>query len=350
MKLSKLLVLALVLVLAMTAVAVNAQDDEEDMEMVELAPVDPLLVEGDIVTAGSSTVGPLTQAMIERFEEGGYGGTVTLDIIGSGGGFERFCVAAETDISNASRVIESDEVEACEGNDRFPVPFRVGTDALAVTVSETNDFVGEDGLTIEQLQFIFSNGSDVTWADVPGAGEDWPAEAIQLFSPGTDSGTFDFFVEALYEGLAEEEGVEDPAEYILNAGGIQLSEDDNVLVNGVSDSPFAIGYFGYAYYLENQDILTSLPINGVAPSQESVEAVGDDAYPLARPLFIYGAPSIMQEKAQVASFISYYLQNVNEIVIEVGYFPASDAALNGARMNWMIAMGEMEGEYDLYRE
>lgn len=333
---AKVLGLALILAIVLPLSGVFAQDDMG----VELPEVDPLLVEGDIITAGSSTVGPLTQAMIERFQEAGYGGTITLDIIGSGAGFERFCVNAETDISNASRAIREGEVEACGENDRTPIEFRVGTDALAVTVSNDNDFIGEDGLTIEDLQLIFSEGA-TTWADV---NPDWPAEDILLYSPGTDSGTFDFFVEAIFEDLAEEEGVENPEEYILNAPNLTLSEDDNVLVNGVADSPYAIGYFGYAYFSENTDTVQALTINGVVPSAESVEASGDDAYPLARPLFIYSDAGIMAEKAQVADFINYYLTNVNEVITEVGYFPASEAALTGAKEVWMDAMGMMEEE------
>jgi len=334
----RLLALVLVFALALPLTGVFAQDD--DMEEVELPEVDPLLVEGDIVTAGSSTVFPLTVAMVERFAEAGYIGEITIDSIGSGAGYERFCVAGETDIANASRAIRDSEVEACAEIDREPIEFRVGTDALAVTVSVENDFIGEEGLTIEDLQLIFSEEATL-WSDV---NEDWPAEEILLYSPGTDSGTFDFFVEAIFEDLAEEAGVENPEEYILNAPGIQLSEDDNVLVNGVSDSPFAIGYFGYAYFLENDDVIRAVAINGVEASAESVEATGDDAYPLARPLFIYSDAGIIAEKPHVGDFINYYLTNVNEIIVEVGYFPASDAALNSAKAALAEALGMMEME------
>lgn len=332
----RLLGLVLILALLLPVASLLAQDD---MVEYELPAVDPLLVDGDIVTAGSSTVFPLSVAMVERFTEAGYTGEITVDSIGSGGGFERFCINAETDISNASRAIDEEELAACEENGRPAIEFRVGTDALAVTVSAENDFIGEDGLTIEQIQQIFSLGSNGTWADI---NPDWPAEAILLYSPGTDSGTFDYFVEAIYEDLAEEEGVEDAATYILEAGGVQLSEDDNILVAGVADSPYAIGYFGYAYYQENEDILQALTINGVVPNAESVEASGDEAYPLARPLFIYSSGTIMAEKPQVADFINYYLTNVNEIVVEVGYFPASDEALNVAKANWCEATGACE--------
>lgn len=329
--------LALVLLLALPIAGVFAQ------EGAELPVIDPLLVEGDIVTAGSSTVGPLTQAIIERFEEGGYGGTITLDIIGSGAGFERFCVAGESDISNASVPIGDERTEICRENGREAIEFRVGTDALAVAVSVENDFV--ESLTLEELQVIFSGGNSITWADV---NPEWPAEPISLFSPGTDSGTYEFFVEvvlrpvATTEGLSGDERNQRANELILNAGGIQLSEDDNVLVNGIADSPYAIGYFGYAYLQENDDVVRAVPINDVEPTAESLEAIGDDAYPLGRPLFIYSAANIMCEKPHVAEFIAYYLTNVNDVIGEVGYFPSSDAALETARQNWLDAVASCE--------
>ena len=285
---------------------------------VTLPEVNPLEVEGDIISAGSSTVYPLSERMAERFKDEGYAGQITIDSIGSGAGIERFCVAAETDIANASRAIEDEERQQCAQNGREALEFRVGTDALAVVVSAENDFVDE--LTLEQLAQVYS-GEAKTWADV---NPDWPAEPIALFSPGTDSGTFDYFVEAVFD--------EDEAR-ILGANP-QLSENDNVLVQGVQGNPNAIGYFGYAYYNENKDTLKALRIDGVEPTEETAE---DNSYPLSRPLFIYSAQSIMEEKPQVAAFINFYLSNVNDEIIDVGYFPASDEALNTARQNWMDA-------------
>lgn len=291
---------------------------------VALPEVNPAEVTGDIVTAGSSTVFPLSEAMAERFREDGYAGNLTVDSIGSGGGFERFCVAAETDISNASRPINEEEIAACEENGRPPIEFRVGTDALAVTVSQENDFLEE--VTLEELALIFSTAE--TWADVR---PEWPAEPIQRYIPGTDSGTFDYFVEEIFE---EDEGP------ILAASNTQLSEDDNVLVQGILGSPYAIGFFGYAYYQENADTLKILTVEGVEPSAESAE---DGSYPLARPLFIYSSTPIIQEKPQVGAFINYYLTNVNDIITEVGYFPASENALNTARERLLAALDGEEG-------
>jgi phosphate binding protein len=291
---------------------------------VQLPEVDPGTVSGDIIAAGSSTVYPLTEAMAERFKSEGYAGNITIDSVGTGGGFERFCKTGETDISNASRAIKDSETENCAAINRTPVEFRVGTDALAVVVSKENSFL--TNITLEELAKTFSK--DVTkWSDVNPA---WPAEDIKRFSPGTDSGTFDYFIEAVmtpvYGDAAEDA--------ILNAPGIQLSEDDNVLVQGVEGSPFAIGYFGYAYFEENADKLIALSINDVTPSAETVDS-GD--YPLARPLFIYSDAKIMQDKPQVAAFINFYLTYVNEEISKVGYFPASTEALDQAKTNWLSA-------------
>ena len=291
----------------------------KEVPVLALPEVNPLEVTGDIVTAGSSTVYPLSEAMAERFEDEGYGGSITIDSIGSGAGIERFCVEGETDVANASRAIKDSEVESCQAIGREPIEFRVGTDALAVVVSQENDFI--ENATLAELALIFSTAE--TWADVNPA---WPAEPIQRFIPGTDSGTFDYFVEAIFD--TDEEP-------ILNAANTQLSEDDNVLVQGVLGSPYAIGFFGYAYYAENAGALKILSIEGVVPSAESVDS-GD--YPLARPLFIYSTAGIMEEKPQVAAFINFYLTYVTEEIVNVGYFPASTEALDAARQAWLDAV------------
>ena len=288
-----------------------------------LPEVNPLEVNGDIISAGSSTVFPLSEAMAERFRDEGYAHNITIDSIGSGAGFERFCVAGESDISNASRPIKDSERESCAAINRIPIEFRVGTDALAVTVSKDNDFV--DNLTMEELALVFSTAA--TWADV---NPDWPDEPIQRFSPGTDSGTFDYFVEEVFDKDKEP---------ILSADAIQLSEDDNVLVQGVTGSPYAVGYFGYAYYQENAETLKIIAINGVDATAANVD---NASYPLARPLSIYSDAGIMAEKPQVAAFINFYLTYVNEEVERVGYFPAASSVLEAAKQDLVNAMKAKE--------
>ena len=294
----------------------------------------PAAVTGDIISAGSSTVFPLSERMAERFKEEGYAGNITIDSIGSGAGFERFCKTGETDIANASRKIKDSEVENCSklATPRTPLQFRVGTDALAIVVSSENDFVKD--VTLEELAAIFSTAAK--WSDVR---PEWPAEPIQRFSPGTDSGTFDYFVEAVLapvnknaDGKAD---VKLGEEAILKAANIQFSEDDNVLVQGVEGSKYAIGYFGFAYFQENQGKLQALTIGGIAPDEKTAE---DGSYKLSRPLFIYSDAKIMKDKPQVAAFIHFYLTEVNNEILSVGYFPASQALLDEALATWETAL------------
>ncbi|OGO15099.1 MAG: phosphate-binding protein [Chloroflexi bacterium RBG_16_48_8] len=292
---------------------------QESAEDGMLPKVNPLEVTGDVISAGSSTVYPLAEKMAERFEDEGYSGKITIDSIGSSAGFERFCKAGETDVSNASRPIKEAESEACESIGRYPIEFRIGTDALAVTVSQENDFI--DNATLEELALIF--GEAVTWSDVNPA---WPDEEILRFIPGTDSGTFDYFVEEVFDKNKEP---------ILSASNTQLSEDDNVLVQGVMGSPYAIGFFGYAYYAENADVLKVLSIEGVEPTKETVDRT---EYPLARPIFLYSDATIMQSKPQVAAYINFFLTYVNEEIGEVGYFPAPVEDLDAAKQAWLDAM------------
>lgn len=275
----------------------------------ELPAVDALAVSGNIIAAGSSTVFPVTERMADLFEQDGFSGTITVDSIGSGAGYERFCVNAETDIANASRPIRQSEIDACRANGLEPLGFYIGIDALAVAVSRENTFV--DSLTFEQLAAIFS-GAAATWADVNPA---WPAEQIRLFAPGSDSGTYDYFIEEIFDG--------DEAP-IQNAPGIQFSEDDNVLVAGVEGSPYAIGFFGFAYYQADQERMRAVLVNGVEPNEQTGSS---GEYPLSRPLFIFSAPSIMQAKPQVAAFINYYLQGANTQLgtgsDQIGYIPTN---------------------------
>lgn len=316
---------AFILLMLLVSAALSAQGatpeatPEAPIELIELPEVDPISVRGNISIAGSSTVFPLTERIIQRFEADGYTGTISEESIGTGAGFERFCVAGDTDIANASRPIRPREVENCLVIGREPVELRVGTDALVVVVSQENDFVTD--LTLEEMALLFSTAQ--TWQDVR---PEFPAEPILRFTPGTESGTFDFFVEVV---LGNDESA------ILAASNIQLSEDDNVLVRGVESSPFAVGFFGFAYYLENREFLRAIAVNGVEPNEISAE---DGTYKLARPLFVYTAPSVLAEKPQVAAFLIYYLTHVNEEILDVGYFPASNAALNQARQNLLDAL------------
>ncbi len=268
---------------------------------------------------GSSTVYPITEAMAEEFQKQYPKVRVTVGISGTGGGFKKFC-AGETDISDASRPIKPTEMEACRANGIEYIELPVAYDAIAVVVNPENTWV--DYLTVDELRLMWapeSQGKITRWSQVrPG----WPDEELHLFGPGTDSGTFDYFTAAI---VGEEDA---------SRGDYQASEDDNVLVQGVANDKYALGYFGLAYYLENQDILRAVPIddgnpdNGDGPVPPSPETVLNGTYqPLSRPVFIY-VNAQAAERPEVQAFVRFYLdpQNAAALVSEVGYVPLSENA------------------------
>lgn len=257
-----------------------------------------------------------------------YDNHVDIAVLGTGGGFDRFCASdaalveaglQRPQIVNASRPINSSEETACAEVGIAPFGFRVGTDALAITVSTDNDFISE--LTFAELRQIF--GEAERWSDVR---PEYPDEPIQLVIPGTNSGTFDFFVEAVFDHETEPILARQPI----------MSENDNQLVGSIKRNPYAIGFFGYAYYLASADDLRMLSLDGIAPSASTVEA---GSYALSRPLLLYSDADIMRADPQVAEFISYYLANVNSVIVDVGYFQASVEAMAAARNQWIRATG-----------
>jgi phosphate transport system substrate-binding protein len=296
---------------------------------------DPLEVDPsvDIGIAGSSTVFPLSTAVLTQWIDEG-GPEYSIDSIGSGGGLERFCVEGASDIANASRQIDEDEVAACtETWGTEPIEVRVGSDALSLVISNGNYFAQQ--LTLEEIATAFSlTDAGATWADV---NPDFPAHPIQLFSPGADSGTFDYFNEIVFEEA-------DPAPILSSIAEI-VGEDDNLTVAGVAEdgctegdlsTTCAIGYFGYAYFQENADSLQVVTVEGIEPSADTVN---DATYPIARPLYMYTSDAVIQDKPQVAEFMAYYLNIVNGVIGEVGYFPAPDEALQEAADNIAAAAG-----------
>jgi phosphate binding protein len=317
-----------------TPEATDAAPVSTDVELIPLPEVDVLALSGDIDIAGSSTVAPLTERLAEEFNAEGFLGTIAVESIGTGGGFSRFCEGDEVDIVDASRPAQQDEIDACAAVGRTLVEFRVGTDALTVVVSASNTFV--ENLSLAQLSGIFG-GRFRTWDQVDPS---FPAEPIRIFSPGLDSGTFDFFLEQTLQQDASVGGFGLAAEAAValasQVPGITLSEDDFVLVEGVQADPYAIGYFGYAYFVQEAEALRAVAIEGVLPSQETAES---GEYLLSRPLFLYSAPEVLAAEPHAAVFLNYYLQRVNDFILDVGYFPASNAALNEARQNWLNATG-----------
>jgi len=290
----------------------------------KLPPVNPAEAKGNIVIAGSSTVYPLAQKLAEDFKKDGYADNITVDSIGSGAGITRFC-RGETDIATASRAMNEKEIATCKANGRDPLQFQVGIDALTITMSRANKFV--NSLNRKQIALIFS-GKAKTWKDV---NSKWPADEIKLFSPGTDSGTYDYFTEEIFK---EESNSSRRRAIVSAVPGIQLSEDDNVLVQGVEGSANAISYFGYAYYLEEKAKLKAIGYEGVLPSDRTV---ANGSYKFARPLFMVTSASIMKSKPQVAAYMNYSLTNVEKVIKAVGYFPEPAAALEKTRLAFVDA-------------
>ncbi|UUU21940.1 PstS family phosphate ABC transporter substrate-binding protein [Streptomyces sp. DSM 40750] len=266
-------------------------------------------VEGDlsgtIRVDGSSTVAPLSTAAAQLFQGENPKVRVTVGTSGTGGGFEKFC-AGETDISDASRPIEPDEKAACEKNGIAYEELQVANDGLSVVVNKDNDFA--ECLTVEQLKKIWEPGSKVdNWNQVD---PEFPDEELELFGPGTDSGTFDYFTDV----INGEEGA--------SRTDYSPSEDDNVTVQGVSGSNGGMGYFGLSYYEENKDELKVLKIDDgdgcVAPTSKTVQ---DGSYkPLSRPLFIYPKASSL-DKPEVEGFVEFYVENSAEIAEKAQFVP-----------------------------
>lgn len=260
---------------------------------------------GAVRIDGSSTVYPVTEAVAEEFQLENRGVRVTVGISGTGGGFKKFC-AGETDISDASRGIKESEAELCRSNGIDPIEITVGYDGLSVVANPDNDFAA--CLTVDELKRVWEPGSQVNrWRQVR---SDFPDETIVLYGPGTDSGTFDYFTEAIV-------GEEDASRPDFTA-----SEDDNVLVQGVAGDRYALGYFGYAYYAENTDRLKLVAIDDgsgcVTPTPETIQS--GEYTRLSRPLFIYVSRTAL-ERPEVAAFVRYYLTNATELVPQVGYVP-----------------------------
>ena len=269
-------------------------------------------LKGDIAIDGSSTVYPITEAMAEEFGYLTDGNVrVVVGISGTGGGFKKFC-ADETVIAGASRPIKQKEIDLCgeAGIDFVEIP--VAIDGLSVMVNLANDFV--ECMTIDELHTLWSPEAEevvTKWSQVR---EGWPDSEVRLYGPGVDSGTFDYFTETVN------------GESQASRGDFLASEDDNVLVTGISNDRDALGYFGYAYYSENKDRMKIVGIDGgngcVVPSNETIN---NGSYsPLSRPLFIYVRSDVLEEP-HIKAFIEFYLsEDSRPLVSEVGYVPLPD--------------------------
>jgi phosphate transport system substrate-binding protein len=280
---------------------------------------------GTITIDGSSTVYPITLAVAEDFQKANTGVKVTVAFAGTGGGFKKFC-NGETDMNDASRPIKADDAGegvACKAKKIDYLELGIATDALSVVVNKDNDWA--KCLTKDQLKKIWDQGSTVSkWSDID---PKFPAQPIKLFGPGADSGTFDYFTEAI-NGKAKQ-----------SRSDYTQSEDDNALVTGVAGDTYALGYFGFAYLEENLDKIKAVEIDGgagcVAPSAGSVN--GGTYKPLARPLFIYPSNSALK-RPEFAAFVQFYLDNVNKYVDETGYIEAQPPVLAKSKTDFAAGL------------
>ena len=284
---------------------------------------------GTVTIDGSSTVYPITEAAAEDFIKANPGVTVPVAFSGTGGGFKKFC-AGETDMNDASRPIKADdegEGVACAANGIEYVELQVAIDGLSVVVNPANDWA--TCLTVAELSKIYGPESpeNLLWSDVRAG---FPAEEIVRFMPGADSGTFDYFTEEIN------------GEVDASTSHATQSEDDNTLVTGVGGDKNSIGYFGYAYYVQNTDKLKAVAVDGGSGCVEPTEAtINDNSYaPLSRPLFIYPDVGKAKERPELAAFVNFYLENAVALATDpsVGYVAVPADVLQAEKDEWAAAL------------
>jgi phosphate transport system substrate-binding protein len=302
--------------------------EEEISEEEAFQPLGEEALSGRVRADGSSTLAPYVSLAAERFRKENPDVQVSVGVAGTGGGFERFC-RGETDLSNASRPIEDEERAACEKRGIRFLELHVANDGLSVVVNPENDWA--ECLTVDQLKRIWQPGSNVdSWRDVD---RSFPDEELALAGPGTDSGTFDYFTEA----IVGEEGA--------SRSDYTASEDDNVIVNAVAGDDGALGYLGLSYFEQNRERLRAVPVDGgggcVAPSVETVQS--GDYKPLSRPLFIYLNRARLEEKLQVDAFLNFVLDNQRRLAKGSLFVPLTDEQLSRART---VLEGSVEAAED----
>src|SRR5215217_1331684 len=269
-----------------------------------------------ITVQGSSTVLPISQAAAEAFKQENSDVELTVGGGGTGDGFEAFC-GQTAEIADASRPIKDEEAQNCQENGVDYIELPIALDALAVVVNPQNGFAQD--ITLEELKTLWepsAEGEITNWNQVRSS---WPDQTIDLYGPGTQSGTFDYFTEKVVGKTGE------------SRSDYQASEDDNVLVQGVAGDPNGLGYFGLSYFEQNQQRLKDLPVNDIAPSTETTQS---GEYPLSRPLFIYVSTQALEDNPAVEEFVSFYLDNINQFVQQAQYVVLPDQALQKSRERW----------------
>jgi phosphate transport system substrate-binding protein len=313
---------------ATTAPSADAPGDATNAPSEAPASAPASDLSGSVTIDGSSTVYPITEAVSEEFQIANAGVQVSAAFAGTGGGFKLFCTD-DTDINDASRPIKKDddgEGKACTSNSINYVELQVAIDGLTVVVNPENTFA--TCLTKDELVRIYGPDSpqDLKWSDV---NPSFPAEPVNRFMPGADSGTFDYFTETINGKL-------DAATQFATP-----SEDDNVLVTGVAGDVNAIAFFGYAYYVENNDKVKALEIDGgsgcVAPTDETINS--NQYAPLSRPLFIYPNTDKAKARPELKAYVDFYLDNAQALSSEVGYVALPDDLLQKSQDAWAVAVG-----------
>jgi phosphate transport system substrate-binding protein len=316
------LLLAGAALVSLAAGACGGDDDDDETPTtaatrVTGAAIDYSKLSGEVKVDGSSTVFPISQAVAEDFSKAANKVRANVALSGTGGGFEKFC-RGEIQVADASRAINQKEKDACaaEGITDI-VEIQVAIDALALVVNPQNTWA--TCMKTAEIQKLFQNDGARKWSDINPA---WPNEDVKFYVPGADSGTFDYFKEAIkLRGSANNESP--------HRSDVTASEDDNVLVRGIEGDKNAIGYFGFAYFQEEGSKLKAVEVDGgkgcVGPTFDT--ALDGTYAPLSRPLYIYTRESLIQERPEVAGFIDFYINNMVALATEVGYIGLPDAQL-----------------------
>ena len=331
-----------VLALVVGLVAAACAPEEADTESGGASASESDELSGSIAISGSSTVEPISVAVSEKFNAENPGVDISVDGPGTSDGFELFC-NGETDISDASRAIDQEEIDACAENGIEAIELQVGIDGLSVVTSAENDFA--QCLNFADLWSLLgpeAEGFD-QWSDANqlaqkygAAAAPYPNEPLVVTAPGEESGTYGSFIELVFEPFVEEQGLTKYEEEVAPRPDYQASANDNVIVEGVSGTPSSLGWVGFAFFSANEEALKALEIDGgggcVAPNPETIASF---EYPISRPLFIYVNKQKLDENPAVQAFVDFYLSDEGIVSAEeVGYIPLNEADLEEARSAW----------------
>ena len=301
----------------------SAADEAPDLPTptIPLPTVDPLMVKGDITVGGSTTVYSITRRLYRRFVREGYAGVMKIERVGTGEGFRLLCSVGTADIVNAGREVRENESTLCKSISREPIPFAIGQGAVSLLIHPDNDFLGS--VSLPQLRTIFTA---TLWSEVDPS---WPEEPIDHLLPRAATDEVAAFARLVMDS---------DSAALLAAPNTTTFATESELLQALTDSPYAIGFASHTLLLRNRnEFVRSLPIDGQLPDEESVRT---GSYPLLYPLYFYTDPGILRNKPQVAAFLNFALNHINEEIRQVGYFPADTAAMDAARTRLLAILEE----------